>query len=114
MLAKDIEYGTTLEEHIKDLETVSKSFELAFPVLPNLTKLSNFWELLNIAIIFHDLGKANKGFQNMLQGEQKYHFRHEWLSGAVFLNYSYEEKFKKMILHSILAHHKDFQKLNKC
>lgn len=112
MLAKDIKDGTTLEEHIKDLEMVSNSFKLAFPILPNLANLSNFWELLNIAIIFHDLGKANKGFQNMLQGKQKYHFRHEWLSGAIFLNYDYDSSYKKLILNAILAHHKDFQQLH--
>ena len=109
MLAKSIEDGTTLEKHINDLEIVSESFMLAFPVLPNLTKLSNFWELLNIAILFHDLGKANQGFQNMLMGKQKYHFRHEWLSGAIFLNYDCNNK--KLISNAILAHHKNFEKL---
>ena len=74
MLAKSIEDGTTLEEHINDLEVVSRSFQLAFPILPILAKLTNFWGLLNIAILFHDLGKANRGFQNMLIGKQKYHF----------------------------------------
>ncbi|MFX4230898.1 CRISPR-associated helicase Cas3' [Aliarcobacter butzleri] len=111
MLAKGIADGTTLEEHINDLEIVSKSFQLAFPVLPELTRLSNFWEFLYIAIIFHDLGKANKGFQNMLQGKQKYHFRHEWLSGAILMNYQCEKK--TLILNSILSHHKNFQTLNK-
>lgn len=111
MLAKGIADGITLEEHINDLEVVSKSFQLAFPILPEVTNLSNFWEFLYIAIIFHDLGKANKGFQNMLQGKQKYHFRHEWLSGAIFMNYECEKK--TLILNSILSHHKNFQTLNK-
>lgn len=113
MLAKSIDDGTTLEEHINDLEIVSKSFKLAFPILFKLIKLSNFWDLLNTAIIFHDLGKANQGFQNMLKGEQKYHFRHEWLSGAIFLNYSCDSQSKYLILNAILSHHKNFQSLNK-
>jgi len=113
MLAKDINDGTTLLQHIEDLELVSKSFNKAIPILPSLTKLSNFWKLLEIAIVFHDLGKANLGFQSMLHKKQRYYFRHEWLSGSIFMNYDLKQEYKKLILYAILAHHKDFQKLYK-
>ncbi len=113
MLAKDINDGTTLLEHIEDLKLISKSFKKAAPILPLLSKLSNFWELLEIAIVFHDLGKANLGFQNMLHKRQRYHFRHEWLSGSIFMNYDIKKEYKDLILYAILSHHKDFQKLYK-
>jgi len=112
LLAKGIKYNISLEEHIDDLIVVSNSFKKAFPIIPSLSQLNEFWKFLEIAIIFHDLGKANRGFQDMLYGNTSYHFRHEWLSASIFLNYDCCSFQKDMILNAILSHHKNYQKLN--
>lgn len=105
MLAKSD--GLSLEEHIQDLLDVSKTFKIAFPALKELFGDDGFWNYLKISILFHDIGKTTKGFQNLMTDNKKYRFRHEVLSAIVAQNYIDNE----LIINAILAHHKNFEKL---
>jgi len=105
MLAKSD--GLSLEEHIQDLLDVSEAFRKAFPVLKELFRDDEFWNYLKTSILFHDIGKATKGFQELMREGKKYRFRHEILSTIVAQNYTDNE----LIINAILSHHKNFEKL---
>jgi len=99
--------GLSLEEHIQDLLDVSEAFKIAFPALKELFKDDEFWNYLKISILFHDIGKATKGFQSLMMENKKYRFRHEVLSAVVAQNYTDNE----LIINAVLSHHKNFEKL---
>ena len=110
MLAKT--NGQSLNEHNDALLKFLESYKAAMTLLPNVSGLPNFWRLLEIAIIFHDLGKCASGFQKlMLGGKKSYNFRHEWLSGSILLDYDMPSYEKELVLNSILSHHKNFTAL---
>ncbi len=105
MLAKSD--GLSLEQHIQDLLDVALDFKLAFPTLQTYFENIDFWDYLNRAILFHDLGKATQGFQSLMKNNNPYRFRHEIISAIVVQNYMSDE----LIINAILAHHKNFEKL---
>ncbi len=105
MLAKSD--GISLDKHTQDLVDISKTFEVAFPILEKLFKDEEFWNYLKISILFHDMGKATEGFQELMKNGKKYRFRHEVLSAIVVQNFT----DKEFIISAVLAHHKNFQKL---
>lgn len=105
MLAKSD--GLSLEQHIQDLLDVAIDFKLAFPALQTYFDEIDFWDYLNRAILFHDLGKATQGFQSLMKNNKPYRFRHEIISAIVAQNYTNNE----LIINAILAHHKNFEKL---
>lgn len=105
MLAKSD--GLSLEKHTQDLLDVSKSFTSAFPVLQELFNNDDFWNHLRLSILFHDLGKTTKGFQDLMMYDNRYRFRHELLSAIVARNYVDNE----LIINAVLAHHKNFTRL---
>ncbi len=105
MLAKSD--GLSLEKHTQDLLDVSKAFKIAFPAIEKLFKDDKFWDYLKISILFHDIGKASKGFQELMHDGKKYKFRHEILSAIVAQNYTDNE----LIISAVLSHHKNFKKL---
>ncbi|CAA6826324.1 MAG: CRISPR-associated helicase Cas3 [uncultured Sulfurovum sp.] len=105
MLAKSD--GLSLEQHTQDLLDVAEEFKKAFPTLEKFFKSSEFWNDLKFSILFHDIGKSTKGFQNLMSNNQKYRFRHEVLSAIVAQNYTDNE----MIINAVLSHHKNFDKL---
>lgn len=105
MLAKSD--GLSLEQHIQDLLDVALDFKLAFPALQIYFDDIDFWDYLKQAILFHDLGKATQGFQSLMKNNKPYGFRHEIISALVAQNYMSDE----LIINSILAHHKNFEKL---
>jgi len=104
--------GQSLQEHNSALLRYFESYKDALVMLPTLCGLNNFWELLKIAIIFHDLGKSAKDFQNLMKNLIKsYNFRHEWLSGSILLDLDMPEDEKELVLNAILSHHKNFEEL---
>lgn len=72
VLAKS-EPQITLKQHIEDGLLVLENLKKCFPNLP-VTNAENFWHLLRLCVICHDLGKSHSEFQRMLRGE-----RHKWL-----------------------------------
>jgi len=105
MLAKSD--GLTLKEHTNDLLRVAKNLKVALPTLEELFEDKDFWKFLEIAIIFHDIGKATIGFQELMTKGEPYRFRHEIISAIVAKNFTDNE----LIINAILAHHKNFKKL---
>ena len=74
MLAKSD--GLSLEQHTQDLLDVAKELKVAFPILEDVCSQDEFWKLLKLSIIFHDVGKATIGFQNLMKLGERYRFRH--------------------------------------
>jgi CRISPR-associated endonuclease/helicase Cas3 len=103
MLAKSD--GTTIEQHTQDLLDLFLDFQIAFEFLPLLSKKDDFWDSLKNAIIFHDIGKATIGFQELMQKNIKYHFRHEITSAVIAQNFLHDE----CAINAILSHHKNFK-----
>ena len=115
ILAKS-EPQLTLEEHIEDCMKIHGFLKVQFAdivKIPNIPK--EFWDYVRICMIFHDLGKSHKEFQNLLRGElHKWKSqRHELFSLPFFNAYDgIEDKTTKHLMTlAIAGHHKDFGKL---
>lgn len=103
MLAKSD--GLSIEQHTQDLLDIFIEFKKAFIFIGALSEDESFWDNLEKAIIFHDIGKSTVGFQKLMQNGAKYHFRHEITSAIIAQNFFDNEK----IISAILAHHKNFE-----
>ncbi len=105
--------GTTLQEHIADCLLVFEQVRQALPVLPEISGLDNFWELLFWAVFFHDFGKMHSEFQKELRGQKNYwqQQRHEVYSVAFVEKLNLSEEQKRLIQRAVLAHHKTFDQL---
>lgn len=102
---------TSLKQHINDGITVYKELKKSFTGLSKIVDNENFWGLLKIAIIFHDLGKAHKEFQNLLLGKSAdwKQQRHELFS-LPFVK-ALGIKNKDLLYYVVAGHHKDFENL---
>jgi CRISPR-associated endonuclease/helicase Cas3 len=105
MLAKSD--GLSLEQHTQDLLDVAEALRIAFPILEYIYNQDDFWKFLRLSIIFHDIGKATIGFQNLMQHGKRYRFRHEIVSAIVAQNHTDNE----LIINAVLSHHKNFNYL---
>lgn len=89
----------SLRQHTKD-------------VLRALQHLREIWPQispgLDGAAIFHDLGKAATGFQQMLNGGDRWGFRHEVLSAAIFRQcYGISDEGLFAAYLAVLTHHRN-------
>mgnify|MGYP003589151168 CR=1 FL=1 len=85
----------TLKVHIHNCLTVEQELSKSISFLNSLCSEYNFFEILKICIICHDLGKSNIEFQKLLKGE-KNHWngrRHELYSTPFIKNLN--EKYKE-------------------
>lgn len=105
----------TLSEHIGDCLHIHKMLVLQFPNVPKLFRTStDFWALLRLAVIFHDLGKAHSEFQKLLAGNRNNDWqgqRHELFSLPFLEAFELPEDEKQLLRLSISAHHKDLDRL---
>ncbi|MEM7759893.1 MAG: CRISPR-associated helicase Cas3' [Cyanobacteria bacterium P01_A01_bin.40] len=92
LLAKGNYKELSLEQHLIDTEIAARAI-FEDRILDNWCRFfrvkdkERFLLLLRIAALFHDLGKANQEFQDMVGGKkEKQTLRHEWLS-ALILHY---------------------------
>ncbi|AEX84728.1 CRISPR-associated helicase Cas3/CRISPR-associated endonuclease Cas3-HD [Marinitoga piezophila KA3] len=105
--------GTTLLEHIEDNIVILNNLKRMLPLLPKITKLDNFWDILFSTIFFHDFGKIHKEFQKYIKGEKNLWTkqRHEIYSIPFIDKLNLDERYIKLIKKVILSHHKSFYEL---
>jgi CRISPR-associated endonuclease/helicase Cas3 len=106
----------SLSEHIKDCLVIHSLLENQFSnvtQMPNIPE--NFWHLVKISMIFHDLGKGHSEFQKLLRKERNEWKgqRHELFSLPFFLAYDgiKDKNVEHLIFLAIAGHHKDFGQL---
>ncbi|WP_413824368.1 CRISPR-associated helicase Cas3', partial [Methanobrevibacter sp. UBA337] len=104
----------TLIQHTENTLKVFKSIKDAYPEVPKLCGVNDFWEHLFYSIFFHDFGKAAIGFQESLTEKgPPWRYRHEILSASFIssLNNFYPNFYKYSIGLAIITHHKDINYL---
>ncbi|MDD4603956.1 MAG: CRISPR-associated helicase Cas3' [Bacteroidales bacterium] len=108
VLAKS-EPPVSLKQHIDECLRVYESLRKAFGRLP-VSDPDRFWELIQLGIIFHDLGKSHSEFQKMLLGKRTnwYHQRHELFSVPFVEQMDLPEEDKLLLKLIVAGHHKDF------
>lgn len=104
----------SLKQHIEDALRVKELLEKIFPKVNRISKYSDFWDIVNDSIVFHDLGKAHDEFQKLLRDEphQWKYQRHELFS-LPFINWSVKDENKDLIYWIVAGHHKDYKTLIK-
>lgn len=109
LLAKS-EPKVTLENHINDCLIIYNQLKLIFNKIEKNNKLEGFWDLLELSIIFHDLGKSHKEFQKLLNGKNNnWNFqRHELFSLPFLDNLEIESNKKELLKLVVAGHHKDY------
>lgn len=106
----------TLLRHIQDCLHIREMLVQQFPNVPKLFQMpADFWELLRLAVIFHDLGKSHREFQKILSGNKNNDWegqRHELFSLPFLESYDLPEAEKQLLRMVVAAHHKDLERLN--
>ena len=105
----------TLMEHTENTLKVFKCIKECYPDVPKICGVPDFWEHLFYILFFHDFGKAAVGFQNSLNSNNYWGYRHEILSACfiISLNDIFPEVTINAIGLTIITHHKDVKKLRK-
>lgn len=100
----------TLDRHIGEVTEYVRQILRAYrPLLSRILpadELEKLREALPIAAWVHDIGKANKGFQEALLKHKNWDFRHEVLSLA-YLPLPDDNSSLYYALAAVLTHHKD-------
>ena len=100
---------TTLQEHINDVLLMVNVLKESFTNIDSIVTKNDFWQLLRLSAIFHDLGKSHNEFQNVLQGKSNHWSfqRHELFSLPFVMGLNY--KNNNLIYKVVAGHHKDYQ-----
>lgn len=100
----------SLKQHISDGLSVLKHLKESFPKSPICAKKKNFWELLELSVIMHDLGKAHQEFQKVLlgQGNEWHSQRHELFSLPFIESLRISNNDKLLISRVVAAHHRSY------
>lgn len=111
VLAKS-EPPISLYRHIQDGLLVLENLKKGFPNLP-IADAENFWHLLYMCIVFHDLGKSHSEFQRMLHGERHKWMkqRHELYSIPFIEGLTISDLDKDLIKQVVAGHHKSYDEL---
>ncbi|MBX2929679.1 MAG: CRISPR-associated helicase Cas3' [Saprospiraceae bacterium] len=105
----------SLKQHIEDGLSVWQNLQISFPAASDCAGKNNFWRLLWLSVVTHDLGKAHAEFQKVLHGESNdwRSQRHELFSLPFVKALSISEQDKIIVLRVVAAHHKTYQYLSK-
>ena len=112
VLAKS-EPPISLQEHINDCLLIKDCLQNSFPQIPSSAD-TEFWKLLHICIIFHDLGKAHLEFQKLLLGKsnQWNSQRHELFSLPFIEALDLPALQKELLKLVVAGHHKNLETLH--
>jgi CRISPR-associated endonuclease/helicase Cas3 len=114
MLAKS-DPPLSLEDHVADCLLIRDWLMQGFPQLTRLPGVTiDVWEALRVAIIFHDLGKAHREFQNLLGNKSSNWLkqRHELFSLPFLEAYSsVPAQTHELIRLAVAGHHKSYNDL---
>ncbi len=105
----------TLKEHIEDCLLVWNSIKVSFPQVGLIMENLDFWSVLRLGIIVHDLGKSHIEFIKLLQGnnDNKWERQRHELFSLPFIDGLDVELHEKQLLKLIVAgHHRDFETLH--
>ncbi len=104
----------SLLEHIKDCHEILEIIKRLIPSIESVSTIDKkIWDLLFVAIIFHDLGKAHFEFQKLLHKvTNKWEYRrHEFYSIPFLSAYQIEDSLKEMLKLIVAGHHKGYNVL---
>jgi len=105
--------GKSLIQHIEECLKIYRDLTLALPLIPSITGLENFFDLLFCAVYIHDWGKTHTEFQKVLKHLKNlwHNNRHELFSVPFAEMLILPPEHKKLISMAVLGHHKDFETL---
>lgn len=107
----------SLKGHIADCLLIFDFLKTAFPQAADISGVGeHFWDVLKVAVICHDLGKAHKEFQYLLDGKpNKWKSQRHELFSIPFVEAltDYDKETIHLIKLAIAGHHKDFGELQK-
>lgn len=115
LLAKS-EPPISLKEHIEDCLLVWRALRVSFPQVSLILNSLDFWHVLRLAIIVHDLGKSHLEFIKLLQGKNDNKWqgqRHELFSVPFIDGLDVKLHVKQLLKLVVAGHHRDFEKLYK-
>lgn len=105
----------SLKEHIEDCLLICGFLKIAFPKAAEISGMGDqFWEVLKITIICHDLGKAHKEFQCLLNEKPNlWKFQRHELFSIPFIEAlrDIDKETIELIKLAVAGHHKDFNEL---
>lgn len=115
LLAKS-EPKISLKEHIEDCLTVLEYLKICFPQAKEIVGEIDFWKVVRISVIMHDLGKAHSEFTKVLLGlENNWNRqRHELFSLPFIEGLNADESTKQLLRLAVAGHHRDYDRLNRC
>jgi CRISPR-associated endonuclease/helicase Cas3 len=113
LLAKS-EPPITLLEHIEDCLRIWNRLKISFPQVKEILGEFDFWEIVKLAVITHDLGKSHIEFIKLL--DKKAHKwegqRHELFSLPFIDGLNVVAETKQLLKLIVAGHHKDLETLN--
>lgn len=114
LLAKS-EPRISLKEHIEDCLRILDYLKICFLKAKEIIHEIDFWEVVRVSIIMHDLGKAHSEFTKVLLDlENSWNRqRHELFSLPFIEGLNVEESTKQLIRLVVAGHHRDYERLNK-
>lgn len=115
LLAKS-EPRISLKQHINDCLKIWQYLKVCFPKAEEIVPDIDFWEVVRLSVIIHDLGKGHAEFIKVLMGVTRnewYGQRHELFSLPFIDGLDIDPSVKQLMSLAVAGHHRDFNRLNK-
>lgn len=114
LLAKS-EPQISLKQHIDDCLKILQYLKLCFPHVKEIAFNIDFWEIVRLSVITHDLGKAHADFVKVLLGlpNEWCGQRHELFSLPFISGLNVDPSTMQLISLVVAGHHRDFDRLHR-